>query len=83
MSLTTTLTLDDDLAAQLERVRERYGESLEETLRKVLRSALGGVGSSSAPRPFVVRPRALGARPGLDFDRIEELLDELEGPSRP
>lgn len=84
MSLTTTLTLDDELAAKVERERERRGDSLEETLQQVLRAALGGGAPAvGASRPFVVHPRALGARPGLDFDRIEGLLDELEGPIRP
>lgn len=31
---------------------------------------------------FVVRPKALDAHPGLDFDDIEGLLDHLEGPRR-
>jgi hypothetical protein len=29
---------------------------------------------------FVVKPRPLQARPGLNFDKIEDLLDEIEGP---
>jgi hypothetical protein len=32
--------------------------------------------------PFAVKPRPLKARPGLNFDKIEELLDEAEGPCR-
>jgi hypothetical protein len=80
MSLTTTLTLDDELAAKVERERQRRGDSLEETLLQVLRAALGGATPAvDVPRPFVVHPRALGARPGLDIDRIEGLLDEFEG----
>jgi hypothetical protein len=30
------------------------------------------------PPPFKVQAR--GARPGLNFDKIAELLEELEGP---
>ena len=29
---------------------------------------------------FVVKPRPMKARPGLNFDKIEALLDEVEGP---
>lgn len=29
---------------------------------------------------FVVKPRPMKARPGLNFDRIEDLLGEVEGP---
>ena len=31
---------------------------------------------------FVVEARPLGLRPDLNFDKIEELLDEIEGPCR-
>ena len=31
-------------------------------------------------RPFTVHARPLGLRPGLDYDRIGELVDQLEGP---
>lgn len=31
---------------------------------------------------FVVKPRPMKARPGLNLDKIEDLLDEVEGPFR-
>ncbi len=32
-------------------------------------------------KPFVVRARPLGLKPGLSYN-VEELLDQVEGPSR-
>jgi hypothetical protein len=31
---------------------------------------------------LIIKPRPLKARPGLNFDKIEELLDQVEGPFR-
>lgn len=39
--------------------------------------------STGEPRKrFVVEARPLGLRHDLNFDKIEELLDEIEGPWR-
>jgi hypothetical protein len=32
-------------------------------------------------KPFEVRAKALHARPGFDFDDIEGLLEQVEGPA--
>ena len=40
-------------------------------------------GGEPSSRRFVVRPKALLAHPGLDFDDVEGLLEYLEGPRRP
>lgn len=36
----------------------------------------------SRRKRFVVEARPLGLRHDLNFDKIEELLDEIEGPRR-
>lgn len=39
--------------------------------------------AGESPRKhFVVEARPIGLRPDLNFDKIEELLDEIEGPWR-
>lgn len=75
----TTITLDPDVARQLEKEMRRSGKGLKAAVNDALRRAF----SSSAPAPvpkFVVKARPLGLRPGLDLDNIGELLDQIEGP---
>ena len=33
-------------------------------------------------RPYRTIPHAMGLRPGLSFDNVEELLDQAEGETR-
>ena len=78
----TTITLEEDVA---ERIREHMRASkqgFKETVNDLIRKGL----SFSAPstrRPFQVKARPLGLRPGLSLDNIEDLLDQVEGNLRP
>ncbi len=56
--------------------------SFKDTVNEALRAGLMNVGKQRRPKPFVVRPRALDLRPGLSYDQVEELLDQLEGAER-
>jgi hypothetical protein len=80
----TTLTLDDDVAfgikkAQHEDPSRSFKQIVNDLLRTGLRSKTAKV---SSKRPFKVEPLNLGLREDLNFDNIEELLDQLEGPFR-
>jgi len=77
----TTLTLDDDVAAKLQAEARKSGQSLKETVNRVLRLGLNAKKDAQL-KPFKVRAWPMGARPGLNFDNIEELLDQLDGPMR-
>ncbi|MBT9586627.1 DUF2191 domain-containing protein [bacterium] len=78
----TTITLDEDV---VERVREHMranNHGFKDTINDLIRKGL----SFSAPatrRPFRVKARPLGLKPGLSLDNIEELLDQVEGTARP
>jgi hypothetical protein len=76
----TTLTIDDDVAAKVRAEMHRSKRSFKETINDILRRGL----NSRTPRPplgrFVVRARPLGQRPGLNYDKVGELLDQIEGP---
>jgi hypothetical protein len=77
----TTLTLDDDVAALLNKEVRKSGEPFKQVVNRYLR--LGLAASKQPPRkPFVVKPLNLGLPPGLSYDNVEELLDYLEGPYR-
>jgi hypothetical protein len=81
MAVRVTLSLDDDLAAEIQKAADRNGRSFEETLNASLRSSLPEKRSVAASRPFEIRAKALHARPGFDFDDIEGLLEQAEGPA--
>ena len=60
----------------------KTGRSFKETVNEVLRIGLT-VGRPVKPvKPFKIYARDLHPRPGLNFDNIEELLDQIEGPLR-
>jgi len=75
----TTLTLDDDVAAKLDADARKTGRSFKETVNYYLRLGLNSR-KQVKPKPFKVRARALGLRPGLSYDNIGELLEQIEGP---
>lgn len=75
----TTLTLDDDLARQLQETARRSGESFKAVVNATVRR---GLELSGKPQPrlqrFVVEPRACGFRTGIDLRKFNQLADELE-----
>ena len=76
----TTLTLDADVAAQLKRETRRSGRSFKETVNAALRRGLAAPAQRRTHPPFVVQARPLGLRPGLNYDKTGDLLDQIEGP---
>lgn len=72
----TTLTLDEDVVSLLNREVRRSGESFKQVVNRFLR--LGLIASKQpARKPFRVKPLNLGLPP---FEKVEELLEYLEGP---
>jgi hypothetical protein len=79
----TTLTLDNDVAARLQAEARRSGRPFKTVVNEYLRAALAQRRAvKTAPR-FRVEPRNIGGPlPGLSYDNIGALLDEVEGPGR-
>jgi len=72
----TTLSLDDDVARLLDKESRRSGASFKEVVNRYLR--LGLMASKQpARKTFRVKPLNLGLPP---FEKVEELLEYLEGP---
>lgn len=73
----TTLTLDPDVALRLKRrVQERkitFKQAVNEALRAGLRDT-----RAAPPARFKVEPFACGLKPGIDPDKLNQLVDELE-----
>ena len=71
----TTITLDDDVQAAIDRLRKASDIGLSETVNQLIRRGL------SAPRerrPFRQRTLSLGLR--IDVSNVAEALELLEGP---
>lgn len=74
----TTLTVDDDLAGLLKRRARELGLPFKEVVNRTLRAGLGEEAKPrrrAAPRTI---PHAFGFRPGIDLDKLNQLVDELE-----
>lgn len=76
----TTLTLEEDVAAALKAEVRRSGQPFKAVVNEFLRAALHLRRKRHSMPRFTVRARSLGVRPGLDYDRIGELVEQLEGP---
>jgi hypothetical protein len=75
----TTLTLDDDVAALIRQEVRRTGAPFKTTVNEILRKGLAS-GEGETLNPFVVTPFPMGLKPGLSYDSISALIEELEGP---
>jgi hypothetical protein len=74
-----TLTLDDDLAALLHSAARQKGQPVVEIASCLLRTALGQ--PPHAPpvsTPFRIRPHQGVFAPGISFQKLNQLADELD-----
>lgn len=78
----TTLTLDDDVAAALERLRKARDASLKEVINEALRRGLKDMGGRPKPHaPFRTQSVALGRPRIASIDNIAEILAITERDS--
>jgi hypothetical protein len=73
----TTLTLADDVAAAVERMRRERSLGMSEAVNELVRAGLAHQEKSRAP--FRQKSHDLGR--GVDFDNIADTLETLDGPS--
>jgi hypothetical protein len=74
----TTLAIDDDLAGLLKRRSRELGPPFKEVINRTLRA---GLGEQAKPRQHTAPktiPHSFGFRPGIDLDKLNQLVDELE-----
>jgi hypothetical protein len=76
----TTLTLDEDVARQLEQETRKSGRSFKDAVNHFLRLGLS-VARRPPRKPFVVTPIKVGLPHGLNYDNVEQIIEFLEGPS--
>lgn len=76
----TTLTIDDDVAAALERLRRSEDKSLKEVVNQTLRRGLNQINAPAKPRkPFRTRSVSLGRCLIGDIVSVSEAIALGEG----
>jgi hypothetical protein len=79
----TTLTLDDDVASAVERLRHDQRRSLREVVNDLLRRGLAAQGApKSGPPTAWTRSVTLGGCRLPDVDNVSEVLAVVEGEDR-
>jgi Ribbon-helix-helix protein, copG family len=75
LSMRTTLSLDEDVAAAVQRLREERHIGLSDAVNELIRAGL----AAPAPRKaFRQRTARLGLR--IDVSNVAEALEGLDGP---
>jgi hypothetical protein len=78
----TTLTLDEDVAADLKQLARKTGRPLKQIVNDALRAGIRAR-KAPAPRRYRLKPVSLGGvAPGIDLDRALRLADALEDEAR-
>ena len=80
MPTRTTITLDEDVRAKLESEMKKTGKSFKETVNEILRVGLLSQQALPKEKPFKVRAKNLGLKPGYSLDKVWDLIEEVEGP---
>ncbi len=77
LSMRTTLTIEPDIAAEIER-RRRDGVPLKRIVNRLLRRGIEADAEAPLLPPYRTRTFDLHLRPGVDELKLNQLVDELE-----
>ena len=72
----TTVTLDDDVAAAVRRIRREHGVGVSEALNELARA---GLMVKRERRRY--RQRAAGLSLSIDVTNVADALEQLDGPA--
>ncbi len=76
----TTLSLDDDVAALIARIRKSRNASLKDVVNAALREGLVKMGAPAPPRkPFRTKALSVGRCRFPNLDNVAEVLAIAEG----
>ena len=78
----TTLTLDDDVAAKLSAKARKSGRPFKQVVNEVIRTGLAAEKQVKKLPPFKVESWEMGLRPDLNWDKLEDVFDAVDGPGR-
>jgi len=72
----TTVTLDSDVAERIRQEMRRSGRNFKAVVNALLRLGLNGPGAPRKSPRFEVKSFDLRLMPGIDPDRINQIVDE-------
>lgn len=75
----TTLTLDDDVAAKLRAEARKSGRPFKDIVNESLRRGLTVQPRRASLPPFEIKARPWG-KPGFRYDRVWEIIEQLDEP---
>jgi hypothetical protein len=78
----TTLTLDADVARRVRSEVRRTGKTFKAVVNDAIKAGLGRGGSRPRGPRVQITPHHFGFRAGVDPDRLNQLVDELETEER-
>lgn len=79
----TTLTLEDDLVAEIESVVKKTGQSFDKLVNNALREGLAKVTSLPIKaKPFRQKTHNMGVYPHVDYTKAMALAEESEDRER-
>jgi hypothetical protein len=70
--------MDDDIVAKLVELQKQRGVSFKDIVNQTLRLGLEQTAKLAHVPKFTVKARPMGQRPGLNYDNIGELLEQIE-----
>lgn len=79
MATRTTVTLDEDVRDGLRALAARKHQPFRVTINDTIRVGLKTQEQPAPRKPFKVEPKAMGLRPGLNYDKISDLIAYAEG----
>ncbi len=74
----TTLTIDDDLIAQIDNLRRCEGLSFKGAVNELLRAGVQYRAQPPKPTRYRTKPRRLDLHTGFDPTKLNQLADEIE-----
>jgi outer membrane scaffolding protein for murein synthesis (MipA/OmpV family) len=74
----TTLTLEPEVARRVESEIQRTRKTMKAVINDALKVGLGISVNGEPPSPYKVRAYDMGVMPGIDYDKLNQLADELE-----
>ena len=74
----TTLTLDPDVAQKLKNRMAEERAPLKKVINDALRRGLAAKPDPKPKEPFRVVPHSFGFKPGIDVNKLNQLVDELD-----
>lgn len=74
----TTLTLDPDVAMKLKKSMAENKITFKEAVNQTLRRGMKVAAKEKKRAPFKVIPHSFGFKPGIDQNKLNQLLDQMD-----